>query len=288
MAKRKRQWSLTRELRFLKEWLPAKRDFLIDHQRRRIEDELKAPTKYSRVSISTSFGCMASWIGGQAVVQVAAADAEGWRLVQGSYAYWHWEQRILEGLRRHGAMTRSDRLRVSLVLGHALAIGDQEVASWAGDTIVESLDEPEIMNPAWDLVGALPPLMVRVYALHRQLPIDFAQYDHGKLYAYQKVLDAWEDPRALEGALVEACDYHVNRCRGEALGLEFAYNPYAVFPAEILAIYRVRGDLGLETPALEHPLLESPLARPPETMPEYHDELLERVLKQLRAEMPDI
>ncbi len=162
------------------------------------------------------------------------------------------------------------------------------MVTWAGGTMIASLDRPEVMfPPSWEF-NALPGFMVQLYALYKQEPIDFSKYDTGNLDVYQGIIDCWDTPAALADALRKACNYHTERSHGEDPGLEFVYSPYTAFPAEILAIYRVRADLGLETPMVEHPFLGTPLVHPPEQMPPYEDELLDRVVRQLRAEIPDI
>jgi hypothetical protein len=66
---------------------------------------------------------------------------------------------------------------------------------------------------------------------------------------------------------------------------EFSGFPESVFPAEILAVYRVRQDLGLPTPKVRHPLLETPLGRVPSPLPRVPDDVLDRVITAVEDEL---
>jgi len=85
------------------------------------------------------------------------------------------------------------------------------------------------------------------------------------------------------------CDYHCQQCfdsPGEQA--DFVWFPYNVFPVEILAIQRVRKDLGLSVPLIVHPLLDSPLVQVPSTPPLVQDALLGRIKERARTDFPEI
>jgi len=115
--------------------------------------------------------------------------------------------------------------------------------------------------------------------------MDLTPYDPPSLGVYVEVLDSWQDNQRLQASLLEACNYHCERIYSptdEEESPEFIWEPYIVFPAEILAIQRVRHDMGLTTPVIEHPLMQSPLADPPREPPDFEDELLAQVLERIR------
>ena len=102
---------------------------------------------------------------------------------------------------------------------------------------------------------------------------------------YQRVLDAWTNEGELVKALFDICDYHCQNTYKDAV--PFCEVPYTVFPAEMLAIRRVRSELGLVTPTVEHPLLSTPLFHVPNPVPRRRkDERIEQVLARCHEVFP--
>jgi hypothetical protein len=128
--------------------------------------------------------------------------------------------------------------------------------------------------------------MLRLYCLWRKAKLDEERFSQSKLGVYREVLDAWRDEGALAAALARACDYHARQARRDEIVSEFAYFPANVFPAEILAVYRVRRDLRLPTPDVQHPILAMPLARPPASIPSTPDDVLDRLMTAAEEELP--
>ncbi len=90
-------------------------------------------------------------------------------------------------------------------------------------------------------------------------------------------------------AIEAACHYHCARSFEDPNGYpEFAWEPYNVFPVDILAIRRVRDDLGLGTPDVHHPLLDSLLNKVPVKPPEIQDDILKIVRTRASQELPRI
>ena len=98
---------------------------------------------------------------------------------------------------------------------------------------------------------------------------------------YDEIMAAWDAPDRLAALLSTACDFHI---RNPGPYENFVAYPFDCYPAELLAIFRVRQRLGLETPPVSHPLLESPLARPPIPLPEFSEPAMQRI----RGLMPTI
>lgn len=68
----------------------------------------------------------------------------------------------------------------------------------------------------------------------------------------------------------------------------FVFEPFNILPVEIMAVYRVRRELGLETPIVDHPLIQSPLFSPPPLTDPPADPLLERVIAHIQKDFPGI
>ena len=110
-----------------------------------------------------------------------------------------------------------------------------------------------------------------------------------RLDAYDALLDARKSGTAVAAALTAACDYHCGHCDAKddhAFSWGFIYE---TFPAEILAVQRVRKELKLPCPAVEHPLFDNPMARIPCPLPKRKkDKLLDRVVARCRKVLPDL
>ena len=80
---------------------------------------------------------------------------------------------------------------------------------------------------------------------------------------YTDVVEAWGDADAVGAALQAALDRHVKRSKTKRKGdlAEFEDVVMYAFPAEVLAVVRVREQLGLATPEPDHPLWQSPLTQ---------------------------
>jgi hypothetical protein len=94
---------------------------------------------------------------------------------------------------------------------------------------------------------------------------------------YMRIIESWGEPELLARAICDAADFHCQRIEDKSNKFfsEFRDAPYDFFPAEILAIYKVREELGLETPAVDHPLLQTPFSTPTGNYNDVNDEMLD-------------
>lgn len=116
--------------------------------------------------------------------------------------------------------------------------------------------------------------------------------------AWGYLVSCWSDPDAdrLLPILNSACDVHVERIGLSARDTdsgqyEFCSIFWAVHPAEILAVMRLRDMLGLANPQLEHPLMNTPYAqitRLPGGSILPQDTVLESVLKMAQQRDPEM
>jgi len=157
-------------------------------------------------------------------------------------------------------------------------------ASWMAQRLQQSRSDGSISAWAWDL--AVPRLVI---ALHRYAAgqEDVSDLEPG---VYQTIFEFWNNSAELQKALLNVADYHVENLKdkgAERFG-EFARPPVDIFPAELIAIQRVREQLGLETPSIDHPLMKTPFASPPKDFRPEPDQLLKQVLEKVRTIIPDL
>ena len=104
-----------------------------------------------------------------------------------------------------------------------------------------------------------------------------------------------EDVEKFSGILNEVCDLHIERIgmtqkEFDSGNYEFTSPFEAVYPVEILAVLRLREQLGLQNPELTHPLLLTPYAQitsKPINQP-VEDPLLDDYLNALRKYNPEL
>jgi hypothetical protein len=221
------------------------------------------------------------------VKQVLTGDTLGWTDLRSSARYLFWDCRIVASLYGQGFYKQFviGLDSVANCLAHSIACFEDEASGWLGCKLAQSFQGQAFGY--WEKTP-FEPFMARLYQIW------VGQVKPGapsptNLGVYQRVLDAWDAGDAqLHDALAVICNYHVQRTedRDDSDFAEFTRPPYLIFPAEILAIIRVRKDLGLSTPTIDHPLMQTPLANPPVEMPAVNDELLDRVIAKVRTILP--
>ncbi|MBN3857764.1 hypothetical protein G3N59_30700 [Paraburkholderia sp. Ac-20340] len=131
-------------------------------------------------------------------------------------------------------------------------------------------------------------------------PLDLDKHKLPRDPAWGLLVANWRepDPAKLLPILVQACDTHVERIAvtGREVDVESAKYEFgsvfeAVYPAEILAVLRLREMEGLSNPErIDHSLMQTPYARitcRPGELP-LQDELLDRFIATVRRRDPQV
>ncbi|MBM4068781.1 MAG: WGR domain-containing protein [Planctomycetes bacterium] len=216
----------------------------------------------------------------EGVTSVLQGRPEGWPRIHLALQYEVWSIH----LQRHmGKRQEIDQIpdHGGRLLALAWSLGDLSIVRWLGEAM---LKHPEHFS--WHFTP-LEPYLLQLYALWKNIEINWANYPKAKLGVYQQIFSAWEDPAKLSVALEMCCDYHLLRT-GESGYQEFSWSPYDIFPVEILAVHRVRELLGLPTPMIAHALMDSPLGKLPSPVHSPPDELLQRILDAIVQDAPEL
>jgi hypothetical protein len=233
------------------------------------------------------------WIEGAAgTAGIWQGQADGWGLLQASFAYSSWNVRIYIGLFQHGRLQRGFDFTFpqnlsARCLAHAIATKEDGFADWCGRMMLANFTTGEGPYDRWR--RPFEPFMVHLFARWKKLPIPPSALPCPPLGVYQELLDAWSKDQDFAAAVVTACDYHGEHSVEERIAhAEFVSDPHNVFPAEILAVKRVREEEGLPWPTIDHPLLNTPLAQLPPSLPRIHNDLLGRVAGAVRSVLPEV
>jgi hypothetical protein len=289
---RTRKWDVRRGLKGLEAWLtPENRALLRDRPRLELETELLNHEPYTLGLIAVDLSHLAIWENSAGVYAVLCGDQAGWSQLRLGLAYEGWNLKIRYGkFQRDLAQGREvdvtrEHWLAARCLALAIALRDDAFADWCGQRLLHGATSSDRFFRDWDATP-FHPFMARLYALWRGCAIDTKEGPLRDAGLYQPLLDHWHDEDRYAAALLQACDYHCARSVSSMKEYrEFWQTPFLVFPAEILAVQRVRQELLGSAPAVSHPLLDTPLGRVPASIVLPHDELLQRVIARVQADL---
>ena len=216
---------------------------------------------------------LAEWYGQQGALAVLDGRAAGWADIDRALHYFWWRIRIDPA----GTLVS----KMALVLAHAMTFEEKLMADWLATWLIEALHHSTLVTHDCTSFAAF---VLNLWTIHQgSADVVVARPSVAVVSAYQRVLDTWSNTDSLRSALRTVCNHHIAQAltpRGE-----FAEVPYPMFPVDVLAIARVRRDLGLEMPTVEHALLSTALAAlpPHELRPRMGpDPLLEQVIQKAK------
>jgi hypothetical protein len=281
-------WSLGSEIDHLRSWLqPSGVAFRRDGPRQDLELRL---TQHEPATLDHAAGCIyqiSLWEYNLGTFHILEGDPSGWGHLCLGVEYDVWRLRILFHLHR----VSDDRDKepgvhcdVACCIASALALREDALAGWCGALLLREFARPDFLTD-WGK-SPLFPFMAWLYARWRGRMLEMSQAALRDLGVYQQVVEGWDDDAVLANALREACDYHCARTDSEHANRvpEFWQSPYPVFPAEIIAIQRVREEQTGRKIVVDHPLMNSPSGSVPDSMPKFEDPLLERFKERVLAE----
>lgn len=197
--------------------------------------------------------------------------ADGWQELKRSFDYGQWQLRLeVEQVRianTKGRQEANPTFTPFHLLGMATAFRDWDSQRWLGDNVVASRNSRLFGYWTNSRRGCFRSYLCEIYA--RSTGSGGFADDFGP---YTSIFSGWNEPQRLDEAICAACDYHVQQIKADG---EFENNPHDIFPSEILALYRIRERLGLETPAVKHALLDTPFTDVPESINYEPDSLVQ-------------
>lgn len=113
-------------------------------------------------------------------------------------------------------------------------------------------------------VNKLTPFVMKVFSIWKNVELSSEEFPFEIPEAYHLILDNLTlGPNDIREAIVAACDFHLSRAKEDTDDetYEFSSSVYAIYPVEILFVFRIRQLLGLTNPEVDHPLLRNPLGK---------------------------
>jgi hypothetical protein len=193
----------------------------------------------------------------------------GWKSVDMSASFCYWEVKLHAKAFFWSAakgrpqdvfpFTATHTCRTAHLLAYSIIFGLNDWEAELQDNLVKMTAELEKRVPEVWAEAVYEPFVLMLH--HKTFGSDLPRHvTDRKLGPYENILSRWDQPEKLGEAIASACDYHCQRMSDSTLGHEFHVQPFDLYPVEILAIYKVRERLGLETPIVDHPLMSTPLA----------------------------
>ena len=257
-----------RLLKVHREWIKDASEDIKQSGTDRVEDNLRSGGLRAIKILPVGLGQLAVYHGIRGVVEVCDGKETGWKDIDVSVQC-HWLAVKLKAtaffqLAAEGRQSEVVSLMLAMPMpGHLLAYSTVlGLSDWQAE-LRGILDHMAIMPGAVDpdiwKKRAYEPFLMRLDQKLRKDELPAGIEDH-KIGPYSGVFTHWDNPKELAESLVTICDYHCDRMIDKGADEEFDVAPFDLYPCEILAVYRIREQLGLETPMIEHPILATPLS----------------------------
>lgn len=261
-----------------------------------VEKNIAARSVGGFVALGGICGLLAGHFGSLGCEAILRGDANGWKQVHRGATYLRWKIKICRmPYEKPAAFTgfggshflRTNERHAACMACYGVATELDDVRDEALKTLTGIPHWPNSVDPKHWSRRIFEPFVVVLLkqALREAVPSEFATRDLG---VYSQVIEAWDDPTKLGNALVNLCDYHCQQMDGDIFKWypEFQYPPFKLVPVEILAIRKLREQLGLATPEVKHPLLELPTASMP--LPDLEDTQPDEIINRIRQAYPEL
>jgi hypothetical protein len=230
-----------------------------------LEEDLACDSLEGLDNVSDSLGMLAIFHGIQGEVAICSGDISGWDEVSRAMTYRYWglmlrakafsKTSFLQGIRTVPNLT-NQLSNAGCLLAGFIAADRHDLAESVADVLVGILTVDGAADSDYLKERRFEPFMLWLYSVYSGGTAPFLIYSMN-LGIYQKVIESWADEQKLAGVLEELCQYHLanSEDKGGAWDPEFKNPPFDLLPLEILAIFKVRQQIGLTSPAVTSPLL---------------------------------
>lgn len=198
------------------------------------------------------------------LVTIQEKNEQGWSDLGLSMLCFYWSTKLACARPYAGSLTLYLHKTASL-LAVFIAAKQDKLAADTAKFLTDMIIIKDLIGFKWleggkAQVRMFEPFMLWLYLTSQNKPLP-DRLKPGNWGIYQKVIDHWHQPEELAPILLALCDYHCQQMKdnGKDWYAEFQDPPFDLLPSEIVAIYQVREQLGLDTPKVQHPLLDTPM-----------------------------
>jgi hypothetical protein len=250
--------------------LVGDREQLVHHtksQVKKIEDVLRIekPRKLRHLvaSVGLSLEIMGKWFGATGICKLSKGDLAGWDDVSASFEY-----NAFNTWLRHSMICFEKRVDSepflaslfdadeSLVFLQSIAQRHDDFANSMGQQLLSNYSKHSSSHDDFFYVQDTQPFSLCLFAAWKQIPFSFPKRMRNPLGNYSKVMDTLHLNNAeAVAAIRNACDYHCQTAISRSGVCPFTASPFNLIPFEIVAINRVREELGSGRISVDHKLL---------------------------------
>jgi hypothetical protein len=140
----------------------------------------------------------------------------------------------------------------------------------------------------YDAVGLEPmlfQLFERRFHINLSLP---GPPQFAPLGPYSPIIEAWDDPVTVGRTLKWMCDDRILSRKVSRQWMICYPAIWREFPVDVMTVYKVRSDLGLETSIFSHPELVTPFCELPKDVPRLSDPQLDQAAAWARERYPEL
>ena len=242
---------------------------LVEMRRQRWETFWCTPTRLCALNMSL----WAKRVGAEGALELWRRKEAGWTKLRRSLQYFYWNVVAQVRFAKCPGFGLGD---FGNQLALAIMLDEWQIAAYLAGVMVR--EEGFHRSP-------LTRFLVRLFSFHNPATSVCDAVPESGFGVYGQIVSCWEKPETLRGPLELACDYHMMRIGEDH---EFYGVPFDLLAAEVLAVYRVRHQLGLNTPRVDHQLLDAPWADLPSRIPLESDSFLDRFAQVVSQEAPEM
>ncbi|WP_233631250.1 MULTISPECIES: hypothetical protein [unclassified Pseudomonas] len=235
-----------------------------------LEEDLACESLEGLSNVCDSLGILSVCNGIQGEVSIRAGDTSGWEDVSRAMMYRYWvlilrakifsNTSFLQNIRSAPNLT-SQLSNAGCLLAGFIAADRHDLAESVANVLVGMISVDGAVDPDYLKERRFEPFMLWLYSVYsgESAPALIESMDLG---VYKQVIDSWVDEQKLAGVLDAVCQYHLanSEDKGGAWDPEFKNPPFDLLPVEIFAIFKVRQQCGLKSPAVANPLLSAEVA----------------------------
>lgn len=165
-----------------------------------------------------------------------------------------------------------------------LLMNDVELAKMAFEKILPITWRTQITDYNYSDVG-LEPMLIRLLGRRFNWQQDYPAAPLGR---YSPIIEQWDDTTAVLNTLRWMADDRVLDSKVEREWMVASEMPFGEVPIEILVVYRVRAELGYETPRFEHKILYEPFCNIPANIVRTTDPQLPEIVAWVHRQYPEL
>jgi hypothetical protein len=169
-------------------------------------------------------------------------------------------------------------------LAALLLMNDVELAKMAFEKILPITWRTQITDYNYSDVG-LEPMLICLLGRRFNWQQDYPVATLGR---YSPIIEQWDDRTAVLNTLRWMADDRVLDFKVEREWMVASPMPLCEVPVEILTVYRVRADLGYETPRFEHKILYEPFCNIPANVVRTTDPQLPEIVAWVHRQYPEL